>query len=542
MSKKDASGLSPIVQIGRTPAGQIATETPRSSRPSMTRTWGGMFEMLGDPTSRYGRLVAGTVSMSTKLKMLTDPVIALSVAYIGSKLVKAEYEVQCADAHVKRFIEAVYGAFHREFMTQAAMAVALGCCGLIKKLRFEAPSPLKIGDPPTWTGASTPLICTGFDQADPATAYPDFEDGEFTGFHHGGGAVDRVYALWLTIGRAKAFGKYSGTGRLNQAYKAWWLGEFGYDQMAVHVQKFVDRSIIVGHPWGKDDAGNDLSDTALDIGNDLRSGATIAMPTEVYPAYEETSGMKKLTAIRKWTIELLEAAENIGAFVELADHCDSRKALGMLIPFQLYQQVKQSSLGGPTTSDVLGKLAVDLIIEDATEIDLHLNEYLFPYLVDVNFGQGAALARKVTTGLNEYDRGELFELLKILASRMDGETATLLDAGGLAHRLDVPTRSSESVEPEPGPEPERNVQMVGADVDAPTVDSGVPAGDDQGNMPREVLEHLLSEPPLEDDDQAAVITEADIERVRKALEDFPEIEALKTVEVVERKEDEDAGA
>jgi len=152
----------------------------------------------------------------------------------------------------------------------------------------------------------------------------------------------------------------------------------------------------------------------------------------------------------------------------------------------------------------------------------------------VNFGQGAARAHKVTTGLNEYDRGELFELLKILAGRMDGETATLLDAGGLAHRLDVPTRSSsESTEPRS----EGNTQMtIGADMDEPT-----PAGEGSG-LSREDLERLIGEPLADDDDQAAVITDEDITRVRKALEDFPEIAELETVEVVERKEDEDAGA
>jgi len=547
--EKDSRGVSPIVQVGRTPVGGIAVETPSTVRPGYTTTWGAVYELLGDPTSRYGQLVQGNrVSMSTKLKMLDDPVIALSVAYISSKLVKAEYEIQCADPTIRAFFQAMYGTIHREFMLQAAMAVALGCVGLIKKLQFEVPRPLSPDAPPVWTASTTPLICSGFDQASPVEAYPEFDkDGTFTGFHHGKGKVDRVYALWLTIGRAKAFGKYSGSGRLGNAYKAWWLGEFNYDQLVVHVQKFVDRVVEVAHPSGKDENGVDLSETALSIGNDVRSGATVAVPSEVYTEQSD-SGMDKLTSIRKWAVRLLESGENIAAFLGLSDHCDSRKAMGMFIPLQLYQQVQQSSLGGPTTSDVLGKLAVDLIIEEATDIDMHLNEYVFPYLVDVNFGPDAARVEKVTTGLNEYDRGELFALLQILAQRMDSEAADLIDPGRLAHHLGVPIREATSraiQEDEDVSEEEREKGQESASADEPPTNesstaavtaqqvapAAAPGFDPEKALPREVLEGLLSQPLSDDADEASVITEADIARAKRLLDDIPEIADLETVEI-----------
>jgi len=540
--EKSASGMSPIAKIGKTPAGQVAAETPQTSRPSYTTTWGAMYELLGDPTTRYGQLTQGSrVSMATKLKMLDDPVIALSVAYIASKLVKAEYEIQCADPEIRACFQAMYGAFHREFMLQAAMGVALGCVGLIKKLRFDVPRPLAPDASPVWRRATIPLICAGFDQVSPVEAYPEFsEAGEFIGFHHSKGKVDRVYALWLTIGRAKAFGKYSGVGRLSNAYKAWWMGEFSYDQLVVHVQKFVDRAVEVLHPEGKDGDGNDLSDTAISIGNDIRAGATIAMPSTVYSAYDDASGLDKLTAIRKWAVRLLESGENVAAFLGLTDHCDSRKAMGMFIPLQLYQQVQQSSLGGPTTSDVLGKLAVDLIIEDATDIDMHLNEYVFPYLVDVNWGPDAARVEKVTTGLNEYDRGELFALLQVLAQRMDSEAATMIDPGRLAHHLGVPVYESAPARSESDPMSEETQEQLPAGDGTPVraavaaqqvAPPATPNYDSDRNPSREVLERMLRDPLPNDADDAAVITDADIARVMRMLDEMPELDELETVEV-----------
>ena len=431
-------------QVGRTPAKQIVSETPRAARPSLSSTWGAMTGVLGDPGKRYGTLTASDrLSPSIKIKMLYDPVIGFSLAYIASKLVKAEYEVQCEDPQIRDFFAAMYGAFHTDFMLKAAMAIPIGSAGLIKRLEFKRPQPLEVGRPAVWKSGVTPYICTGFDQVSPVGAVPSFtKSGRFDGFTYAEGKVDRVFALWITIGKAKAFGKYKGTGRLESAYKMWWLGEFSYDQLAVHIQRFVDRALLIDFPPGKDDEGQEMSEIAISIGDSIRSGATAALPSSVYQVYDEAVGVDRLTAIRKWGARLLERAENVAAFISLADHIDARKAMGMLVPFQLYQGVKQSALGGPTTSDVLGKLATDLILQEASEIDWHVNTYLFPYLLRANFGASAPRVVKVTTGLNEYDRGEVFELLRIL-TRKDAGAASRIDQDLLAHRLGVPMVSAE---------------------------------------------------------------------------------------------------
>lgn len=440
------------VRLGRTPTGDILAETPKTVKPSAQSRLGSVYALLGDPASRYGALTAGTnLSMAVKVKMLDDPVIAFCMAYIASKLVKAEYEIQCASAEIRTFIEAMYGAFHREFMLQAAMAVGLGSTGLIKKLEFDVPDPLQVEDPSPWSSPITPLICTGFDQANPVGAWPKFDqDGHFEGFSYSQGDVDRVYALWITIGKAKAFGKYTGWGRLQNSYKSWWLGEFGYDQLAVHIQRFVDRALLIYFPPGKTDDGEEMQDKAIAIGDAVRGGATAAIPSSVYSMFDENAGMDRYTTVQKWAIKLLESGENVQAFVTLADHLDSRKAMGMLLPFQAFQAVRQSALGGPTTSEVLNKLATDLLLDNATEIDRHLNEYLFPFIVQANWGPDAPAAYKATTGLNEYDRVELFEIMKLL---VQGAQQRRVDVDRLANRLAIPLIPEEDLPPEPEPEP-----------------------------------------------------------------------------------------
>jgi len=561
-----------VPTIGKTPQKQIASETPKTAKPSVTATWGGMLAMLGDPTNRYGRLVrSDRISMTTKLEMLSDPVVAITAAYVSSKLVKAEYEIRCKDPTIQRFFEAMYGAFHREFMLQASMAVLLGSCGLIKKLSFEVPKPIEESDAPAWTSSTTPYICTGFDQADPVGARPKFnKDGGYEGFSYSGGDVDRVYSLWLTIGRHMAFGKYSGWGRLTNVYKMWWLGEFGYDQLAVHMQKFVDRAIIMDFPAGKTQGGLEHSDIAIAKGDDVRSGATVALPSTVYSVLDTMSGEEKLTAVRKWAVRLLDNAENIDAFIKLADHLDSRKAMSLLLPFQTYQAVKQSSLGGPTTADVLGKLATNMVLGEANELDMHVNEYLFPAILQWNYGPDAPRVVKRTTGLNEYDRGELFELLKILAATMDSTAPLQIDVEELAHRLDVPMSDAVMIgrpkaeEPEPEePAPVEDSALSGiSDRQAEEASAAAAyafargeislagfmgrmgmAFDPEKALPQDVVDKILSETlgPESDDDQAAVITAEDVRRVVKTLEDIPELQDLETVEVLNEQEPADQG-
>ena len=191
-------------KIGKTPEGQVASETPLTVMPSPISSWGSAIYWLGDPGERYGQLLpSDRVSPGVKKRMITDEVLAMSLGYISSKLVKAEYEIQCSDPDQKAFFEAMYAAFHREFMLQAAMAVAFGSCGLIKKFEFEVPDPINEGDPEVWDDDTTPFIIVGFEQVDPVGAHPKYtEDHRYDGFSYRSGDVDRVYSLWITIRRA----------------------------------------------------------------------------------------------------------------------------------------------------------------------------------------------------------------------------------------------------------------------------------------------------------------------------------------------------
>lgn len=516
--KPDVKG---VAKIGRTPQQQLVSETP-GSRPVSTHTLFGVWgNWLGDPDTRYGRRRSSKhVAMSIKLEMLYDPVIALCQGFMASKLVNAKYEILCADDGKRRFFQAMYDAFHHEFMLQAAPAIALGSLGLIKKLRFQAPHPQSMSADPVWPYETTPLVCTGFDQIYPAGARPVFDPKtyKFVGIEHSGGKVDVYYSLWLTMGKAAAFGGYMGKGRLDNAYGDWWLKQFARDLYVLHMQKNVDRSVEMGYPPGQDANGKTYRDYALEIGDSLRAGATIALPTTVYETPDSTTGEMRPSNIKKWTAGFKEGSENVGAFHEMDDHSDQKIALAMFVPPQTFMNVKQSSLGGPTTADVLSELAVDLLLMDAVDIDRHLNEYVFPIVDRANFPPGTPPVTKRTTGLIEKDREELMEVVKSLILRAESEVPFLIDVPATLERLGIPmVESGNPLDTEP-------------DESALALESDTL--DEAGWFSRETLERIAQEQLPDDGEQAAAMVgdEDELRQLKEELqEEIPELSELETV-------------
>ena len=514
-----------VAMIGKTPQGQVVAETPGSMPVSQHRTWGVWGNWLGDPDTRYGRRRSSRyVPLSVKLEMLNDPLIALCLGFMTAKLVNAEYEILCADEDKRRFFQAMYDAFHQEFMLQAAPAIALGSLGLIKKFRFETPRPSDPSAPPVWAGNTIPYICVGFDQIYPSGSSPTFDPKtkEFTGIDTSDGHVDVFYALWLTMGKARAFGGYLGHGRLEHAYADWWLKQFARDLYVVHLQKNIDRVVKMGYPPGTAADGKTHREHALDVGDDIRSGATVALPTTVYEVPDPNTGEMKPSNIAKWTAEFMEGSENVGAFHDMDDHLDQKIALGMFIPPQTFLNVRQSALGGPTTADVLGELAVDLLMLDAVDIDTHLNKYVFPVISQANFPPDSPLVIKRTTGLVEKDRAELMEVVKILAQRMDSEVPAVFDVQRALERLGMPI--VERRQPAEPAEPAGN----GGDTTGNTTPLALQGEED--DVPREVLERMVREHLPDDSDEAAMITDEDIQRVVDKLhEEIPELFDVETV-------------
>lgn len=512
----------PDYRVGRTPQEQVAAETPTTTAPTRPwQTWGEYGWWLGDSERRYGKLtMSRNLPTAVKLEMLRDPVIALTGGFVSSVLAKAKRVVECTDEGKRRFFEAMFRSWEREFILQASMAVLLGSCGLIKRFEFRTPELVEIDAPPVWDGAATPYIVAGFDQCYPVYCEPRFDDKRrtFQGIDTLDGKVDVFYSLWLTMGQHLAFGDYQGKGRLENAYKHWWIKQFGWDNYLVWIQRQINPSTKVEYPPGKTDDGDSHRDVAIATGNAVRAGSTVALPSSRYETVDPVTGEESLSAVRKWAVEFLESSGDIGRFHELEDQCDRKMALGMLVPPQSFLDVKQTALGGPTTADVLTDLAEELLIMDAQDIDRHVNDYVFKPVEKANFPEGSARVRVRTVGLEAENTELLHDIIGKLLQRPD-VSPQVFDLRGALEQERMPVTEREGAAPG-GEGGEGGGETAAALAERILAQ----AGDEE--LDRETLERILADPlprvpPVEQ------VTDEEIRvALEKLAEDVPELAGI----------------
>jgi hypothetical protein len=498
----------PEYRIGRTPRGQVAAETPTTSAPAVQHQFFGSYGYwLGDSERRYGRMrLSRNVPDSTKLEMLRDPIIAMAMGFIGATLVKARRVIECTDESKRRFFEAMFRSWEREFILQASMAVALGSCGLIKRFAFQVPQPAEIDAVPVWNQAVEPFVVRGFDQCYPVTSTPRFgpKRRKFQGMNTADGQIDRFYSLWLTLGQERAFGDYKGSGRLENVYKHWWLKNFSTDLYLVHLQRNINPSTEVEFPPGTTE-GTSNRDIAISTGDSVRSGATVAIPSTVYDTVDQLSGEERLSGVKKWAIRFIESTGTVTEFHQIEDQCDRRMLLGMFIPYQALFEVTGGDLGGPTSADKLTELAEQLLLLEAANVDRHVNDYVFPDVSRFNFPSDSPRVRVRTVGLEQDSKGQIQEIVKTVLNRADVDPNVVDLMEGL-ERLGVPVNRVQNG---------RRMEPIGEGLGAGGL--AILAQDTGDNPPTEVLERMaqepLSNPPL----QTEIPTEEELDILMRKL-------------------------
>jgi hypothetical protein len=178
-----------------------------------------------------------------------------------------------------------------------------------------------------------------------------------------------------------------------------------------HFEMDADPALSIQYPPGmsEDSSGTRRSnkEIALEIGNDLRSGATIAWPSDVH-----IDEQGKATTSPMWSAQFLTGGENLRAFRESSEYLDVMKLRAVLVPEQSLIEGKggtSSRNAAATYSDVfnesLGQMAEDL--------DDYWNREIIPQLVEANWGADAPKAYKRTSGFNDEDLTLTNELIKI---------------------------------------------------------------------------------------------------------------------------------
>lgn len=511
-------------ELGKTPEGQVVAETPETSIPAVFRYhWGAYGEWLGDPGRRYGRLMSSRrLPDWVKLEMMCDPIFSWCQAWIKATLLRMERVITCPDETKRRFFQTLWDAWGREYLQQASMAISIGHLGMVKRFAFRAPRPED--GPPVWTFSAKPFIIVGFDQVYPVGSSARFDDTRrhFEGITMSDGTeVDRIYSLWITMGQEEVFGDYNGRGRLTAGYPAWWLQRFNRDMFTVARIKSGDPVVVSRYPPGQTPGGKSHRDIARDVGDAVRSGATVALSSQPYEAMGLT-GERTYTNVRRWDVDFIGEPPSVVDLVTFEDHLDAEKALAYFLAHQMFKQVKQSALGGPTTADVLAQTAEETLLADAATLDRHLNDYCFEPMSTWNFPPGSPAVRIETIGLDRTSKEHLLEIMKVLLSKPEaGESGVNVREG--LRRLGIPVEVEIEQAATAYEQFIRSLQAQGPNRIGGQGEDDLPAQVDGVDVPLDVLRAMIEERidpvPAED-----VISESDINRAMRMLRrNFPEL-------------------
>lgn len=419
------TGTKKLPKLQQTPQGHtLPTTTPvAGGNPSLRNPLAPYLHWLGDPEDRYGTLKSPRdVPIATLLKMMYDPVVALASSFVGAILVNAEFVIECRDVEKRHFFEEMFQAVRFEFVLQSLPSLLLGYQALIKTYEFADPLLY-----PSWKSSVSPYVIAGFEQVHPLNASPRFEDGHFDGIAIAGSSapVSAFYSLWITYGKHLSFGDYAGTGRLRNAYPAWWRKHFGLDLYSVFMQRNIQPTPLVRHPPGKTDEGVPYQQYAKQVAEAHFAGAPILLPSDTYIT-ENPDGTETMTSIQKWMIDYIRSDGDVDQFHRVTGAENKEIMMGLLVPWQALDQAQMSSLGGKSTTEELGDVARDGLVNAAREQDYHINKYLFEPLDRLNFPVGSPPVRMRTMGIRPRDQKNLSDIIKLIGTQ-DGVAQTIFE-------------------------------------------------------------------------------------------------------------------
>jgi len=372
--------------------------------------WARVRDQLGDPFD------VERIPLSRLRLMRRDPMLAFGLSFIRTPFARAKWFIDAKDnngpnaevaANVDWALRRIYASYVFQFMR----ILDFGFSGMAKRYEARQPSGTFITtddsgnqtESPLWSqGNVQPIMWKPFVALAPEVIEPIFTgSGDFNGILYNQqnapaaiGAVqqgdqatfkiDVYHALWATHEKESNDGNIFGYPRLGYAFRYWWSYWFRWAIADRAFEKKSDPGLVVRHPDTEVDLGDgtviSAREYALDMGERMRAGSTISLPSEVYMG--EMDG--KPSGIRLWDIETIKDAIDFNPFDKSFDYLDVAKLRSLWIPEQAFLEGK----GGTSSRNVAKEMGESFTESQAVlgaQLVESINRWMIPQFLATNF-------------------------------------------------------------------------------------------------------------------------------------------------------------
>lgn len=451
---------------GSAPQGEITPEeaasiraivTSRDTAPSSREQsgnvdWKRVQNQLGQPFNT-------TRIPLNKLEMMRrDPIIGFGLSFIKTPHARAKFHVNAKStrgpnarisAHLDHDIRRIWAST----IFAKGNALDFGFQAMVKRWELGRPGGTYLEtDPetgeqteqPIWDeGNIDPLRWKPFIALPPATVEPLWNgQGEFNGIKYtppstgaGETAKERNYkvefSLWATNEKTSVFGSMYGYPRIAYAYPYWWSYWFRWSLADRAFEKRADPSTLVRHPEGTylGPSGEPIGyrELALEIGEQMRSGASIAMPSTVYTT--DIDGRPSSTP--EWDISFLKGGVDLEPFDRSFDYLDVARLRALWIPEQAFFEGKGGTSSRNVASEQYDNFTEQQELLTAENVEM-FNRWIIPQWLAVNYPEFVAeggTAEVVVKGFADKDVEFQKQVLQLVGQQESGqrEMLTMVD-------------------------------------------------------------------------------------------------------------------
>lgn len=401
-----------------------------------------------------GGIVSERPSLEKLQLMWREPALELALAYKFVPVVNARRRWVCADRDKAMFFKALFDPIFDDMLLHMLTSFVTRFAGF----SFS----YKLGDPAMtgWSDASQPIVFDGMRILSPETIRVDYDEDTdtFLGVKQGGDLIPAFYSLWYTHAAYRVYGNLYGWSDIEPAARPWFSKYLAYALFDRHIEDRVIPPLEVGYPSQLPDGQTrvvdpdteeemGLGDLARAMGEDIRSGEVIAVPTDRWqnPATGEQTGDPL------WHVLFHPAADAIDSLERVFRVTDSEMFRSVHVPPSILLRMGEGWQSGRSV-DNLVQVLFDASAMDVREVDYHVN-ILAARLDGWNYPVDSPPCRMKTIGLSTKDQEALRQLATVLANRPGGGGLDeVIDGPRFWEELGVPVREEDYPQAEVGGE------------------------------------------------------------------------------------------